>query len=55
VDGLMVTCPKCDGDGYLDVMDPDHYGAVIGAQQCPLCEGEGRVWEDGDGVDEEDV
>lgn len=29
------TCEQCDGDGYIDVMDPNHYGAVIGAAPCP--------------------
>lgn len=41
----MDACPKCDGDGYLDIMDPDHYGAVIGARPCPRCDGSGRISE----------
>jgi DnaJ-class molecular chaperone len=34
-------CPKCDGDGWIDIMDPDHDGAVLGARACPRCGGEG--------------
>ena len=36
-----MKCERCDGDGYLDVMDPDHYGAVIGMRECPDCDGSG--------------
>ena len=27
------TCPECDGDGYVDLMDDD--GFVIGPGPCP--------------------
>jgi DnaJ-class molecular chaperone len=37
------SCQRCEGDGYLDIMDPDHYGAVIGARECPDCGGTGAV------------
>lgn len=35
-------CKRCDGDGWLEIMDPDHYGAVIGMRECPDCEGTGN-------------
>ena len=38
----MEKCKKCDGDGWIEIMDPDHYGAVIGARTCPNCEGTGE-------------
>ncbi|MCA9880307.1 MAG: hypothetical protein KC442_21075 [Thermomicrobiales bacterium] len=43
----MDTCKRCDGDGWIEVMDPDHYGAVIGVRECPDCGGTGRVWPEG--------
>jgi hypothetical protein len=29
------TCPTCDGDGYLDIVDD--WGGVIGSAPCPAC------------------
>jgi len=34
-------CVNCDGDGWVEIMDLHHYGAVIGGQPCPACDGEG--------------
>ncbi len=42
----MVKCKKCDGDGWVEIMDPDWDGAVIGARECPVCEGSGKVLAD---------
>lgn len=35
-----MTCKRCDG--WIDIMDPDHSGAVIGARECPDCGGTGK-------------
>ncbi|TXH50924.1 MAG: hypothetical protein E6Q97_19415 [Desulfurellales bacterium] len=35
-------CPRCDGYGWIEVMDPDHYGVVIGGRECPDCKGTGE-------------
>jgi DnaJ-class molecular chaperone len=34
------TCPKCDGDGYLDSGD-----VLGGTVTCDRCKGEGEVWD----------
>lgn len=39
----MASCKKCDGDGWIEVMDPHHYGAVVGVMTCPECDGDGEI------------
>lgn len=34
---MTVPCPRCDGDGYVDVFDDE--GHVIGARNCDACGG----------------
>lgn len=34
-------CQRCDGDGYLDIVDPDT-GGVLGPRPCPDCGGSGE-------------
>lgn len=29
-------CDECEDDGYIEVIDPEHYGAVIGIAPCPF-------------------
>lgn len=44
------TCEECEDDGYIDVMDQNHYGAVIGPAPCPYgCTGPEQVGEGNDG------
>lgn len=35
-------CKRCDGDGWVEIMDPEFAGAVIGARECPSCGGSGN-------------
>lgn len=42
----MVTCPRCGGDGWLDV--EDRRGVLAGGRDCPECEGTGEVWREED-------
>jgi DnaJ-class molecular chaperone len=41
----LKKCVNCDGDGWVEIMDPHFYGAVIGGQLCPVCEGSGWVYD----------
>lgn len=50
-------CETCEDDGYIEVMDPEHYGAVIGIAPCPRgCEPKAALTTDmrDAGYDEED-
>jgi DnaJ-class molecular chaperone len=47
-DKIRVDCPNCDGDGMIDVHgeteDTNLNSAVIGRDDCPVCQGAGKVW-----------
>lgn len=44
MEGVVVSkCTRCDGDGWLEIMDPDHYGAVVGVKECSHCNGSGTT------------
>lgn len=38
--GGDVPCRRCEGDGYLDIVDPET-GGVIGPRPCDACGGSG--------------
>lgn len=43
-----VTCPECDGEGWLLYeITPNHPSGRMGIETCGVCCGSGQVVEDG--------
>lgn len=37
----MSKCKNCDGDGWVEILDPYFPGAVLGVMDCQECGGTG--------------
>ncbi len=37
----MSKCKNCDGDGWVEILDPYFSGAVLGVMDCQECGGTG--------------
>lgn len=38
-----MTCTRCGGDGYINVINLNHHGTVIDVRPCPDCDGTGEI------------
>jgi hypothetical protein len=47
----LKECSHCGGDGWVKIMDPHHYGVVIGGAPCSVCSGRGLVSDPDDDTD----